>query len=123
MAKHMDNDEDIFPAVEKKDPFAPNFESLAEKKEHSVENLCLCYNYCTDIKLLLLKMLVQSLRCKTMQFLIKACEKLCGYLINVIHYRPATIVDYEVVTSPTIAHVKEGMAILSFCTGLIGKQI
>ena len=46
-----------------------------------------------------------------------------GFLINVIHVRPTMMIDYKVVTSPTIANVKEGMSLLSFYAGLIGKQI
>ena len=48
---------------------------------------------------------------------------MCGFLINVIHVRPAMMIDYKVVTSPTIANVKEGMSLLYFYAGLIGKQI
>ena len=46
-----------------------------------------------------------------------------GFLINVIHVRPTMMIDYKVVTLPTIANVKEGMSLLSFYAGLIGKQI
>ena len=46
-------------------------------------------------------------------------RKMCGFLINVIHVRPTIMIDYKVVTSPTIGNVKEGMSLLSFYTGLI----
>ena len=48
---------------------------------------------------------------------------MCGFLINVIHIRPAMIIDYKVITLPTIANVKEGISLLSFYACLIGKQI
>ena len=58
-----------------------------------------------------------------MQFVIKSCEKMHGFLINIIHIRPAMIIDYKVITLPKIANVKEGISLLSFYTCLIGKQI
>ena len=119
----MDTDDELFPAAEQKEEFDPNFETLAGKKEHSVSNLQLCSEYCNDIRPLLLQMHIQESRSETMQFIIKSCEKMCGFLINVIHVRPAMMIEYKVVTLPTIANVKEGMSLLSFYTGLIGKQI
>ena len=44
-----------------------------------------------------------------------------GFLINVIHVRPTMMIDYNVVTLPTIPNVKEGLSL--FYSGLIGKQI
>ena len=124
MATHkLDRDDKLFPAAEQKEEFDPNFEILVVKKEHSVSNLQLCSEYCNDIRPLLSQMHKQESRSETMQFIIKSCEKMHGFLINVIHVRPAMMIDYKVVTSPTIANVKEGMSLLSFYTGLIGKQI
>ena len=48
---------------------------------------------------------------------------MCSFLINVIHVRPTMIINYKVVTSPTIVNVKEGISLLSFYAELIGKQI
>ena len=124
MAKcKLDRDDELFPVVEQNEEFDPNFETLVEKKEHSISNLWLCSEYCNDIRPLLLQMHIQESRLETMQFIIKSCEKMCSFLINVIHVRPAMIIDYKVVTSPTIANVKEGISLLSFYIGLIGKQI
>ena len=124
MTKHkLDRDDKLFPVAEQKEEFDPNFETLAEKKEHSVSNLRLCSEYCNDIRPLLSQMHKQESRLETMQFIIKSYEKMRGFLINVIHVRPTMMIDYKVVTSPTIANVKEGMSLLSFYAGLIGKQI
>ena len=124
MAKCMlDRDNKLLPVAEQKEEFDPNFETLAEKKEQSVSNLQLCSEYCNDIRPLLLQMHIQESRLETMQFIIKSCKKMRGFLINVIHVRPAMMIDYIVVTLPTITNVNEGMSLLSFYTGLIGKQI
>ena len=65
---------------------------------------------------------IQESRSETMQFIIKSCKKMRSFLINVIHVRPTVMIDYKVVTLPTIANVKEGMSLLSFYTGQIGKR-
>ena len=40
MAKcKLDRDDELFPVAEQKEEFDPNFETLVEKKEHSVSNL------------------------------------------------------------------------------------
>ena len=57
MAKcKLDRDDELFPAAEQKEEFDPNFETLAEKKDHSITNLCLCSEYCNNIRPLLSQM-------------------------------------------------------------------
>ena len=57
MAKcKLDRDNELFPVAEQKEEFDSNFETLVEKKEHSVSNLRLCSEYCNDIRPLLSQM-------------------------------------------------------------------
>ena len=82
MAKcKLDRGDKLFLAAERKEEFDPNFETLVEKKEHSISNLQLCSEYCNDIRPLLLQMHIQESRLETMQFIKKSCEKMCSFLI------------------------------------------
>ena len=46
MDKHkLDRDDELFPVAEQKEEFDPNFETLAEKKEH-------CFQFATVLRIL-----------------------------------------------------------------------
>ena len=59
-------------------------------------------------------MVVHQLKVKTMQMLIKMCEKLCEFFKMNLKYQRALHINHSIVTEPKVANLKEGITLVLY---------